>query len=53
MAIEESNFIVVSNPIWINNNEFAFRSFEDELYIANNENSIEMIAEGVVDFKTR
>lgn len=54
MALLESNFTVVSNPIWLNNNEFAFRSFEGKLYIANNnEKSIEMIAEGVFDFKTR
>lgn len=54
MALEESNFIVVSNPIWINNNEFAFRNFEGELYIANNDkNSTEKIAEGVWDFKSK
>ena len=54
MALVESDFTVDSNPIWLNNNEFVFRSFEGKLYIANNnENSIEMIAEGVWDFKSR
>ena len=54
MVLEESNFIVDSHPKWLNNNEFAFKTFTGDLYIANNnKNSTQKIAEGVWDFKTK
>ena len=54
MVLEESNFTVDSPPIWLNNNEFAFKSIGGDLYIANiNKNSTVRIAEGVWDFKTK
>ena len=54
MALKESNLMVDSKPTWLNNNEMVFRSFLGDLYVANNnKNSIEKIAEGVTDFKSR
>ena len=54
MVLEESNFIIDSHPVWLNNNEFVFKSLEGDLYIANNnKNTTEKIAEEVGDFKAR
>lgn len=54
MLLEESNFMVVSNPIWLNAHELIFRSHKGELYVANNdENSIKKIAENVSFYETR
>ena len=54
MILEPSDRFVEALPVWVNNNSVIFMDQESNLYVANNdENSIEMIAENVFDFKTR
>ena len=54
MILEPSDRFVEALPVWVNNNSVIFMDQESNLYVANNdENSIEMIAENVSDFKTR
>ncbi len=54
MVLEESDRIIESKPIWLKNNSVVFIDYENNIYVANNDdNSIEKIAENVSDFKSR
>jgi hypothetical protein len=54
MVLEQSDCFIEALPVWLKNNSVVFIDHEGSIYVANNdENSIEMIAKGVFDFKTR
>ncbi len=54
MVLEQSDRFIEALPVWLNNNSVVLMDHEGSLYVANNaKNSIEVIAEGVWDFKSR
>ena len=53
MMLEQSDRFVEALPVWLKNNSVIFMNQKSNIYVANNDkNSIEMIAEGVFDFKS-